>query len=381
MATAQEYAKASLNALPQSACILIVDDETLICDLLFRRLSAIGYLCQTCSNGAEALAQLREGSYDLLLADILMPGMEGTALLMEALKIRPDLAVIFVTGVADISVAVDSIKHGAYDYITKPFRLEEVIISVNRALERRRLRIQNQVYQHTLEDQVAHRTRQLMEALGTLQHTYDSTLHALSTALDSREADSEGHSARIMRYAARIADQMGLGEAEVRPIKQAALLHDVGKIGVPDELLRKPGKLTDGEWVIMRRHAEIGYRILSGINFLREAAEMVLRHQEKYDGSGYPGGLRGEEIVLGARILAVADTLECMTSDRAFQAAMSFEAAREGITRLAGSQLDPWIVRAFLQIPLPEFMSIRDNVRAHRNLDVSGLIGKPALAH
>jgi putative nucleotidyltransferase with HDIG domain len=184
-----------------------------------------------------------------------------------------------------------------------------------------------------------------------------------------------------MRYAARIADQMGLGEAEVRPIKQAALLHDVGKIGVPDELLRKPGKLTDGEWVIMRRHAEIGYRILSGINFLREAAEMVLRHQEKYDGSGYPGGLRGEEIVLGARILAVADTLECMTSDRAFQAAMSFEAAREGITRLAGSQLDPWIVRAFLQIPLPEFMSIRDNVRAHRNLDVSGLIGKPALAH
>jgi HD-GYP domain-containing protein (c-di-GMP phosphodiesterase class II) len=174
---------------------------------------------------------------------------------------------------------------------------------------------------------------------------------------------------------------MGLEEAEVRPIKQAALLHDIGKIGVPDELLLKPGKLTDAEWVIMRRHAEIGYRILSGIKFLREAAEMVLRHQERYDGSGYPDGMRDEEIVLGARILAVADTLECMTSDRPFQAAISFEAAQEGITRLAGSQLDPWVVNAFLQIPLPEFEDIRNEVRVRRNLDVSGLIGMPALAH
>lgn len=345
---------------PQAARILVVDDEALICDLLVRRLSAAGYACRSCPSGAEAVEELRGNEYDLLLADILMPGMEGTTLLREALRLSPDLAVILVTGVADIGTAVDAIKLGAYDYITKPFRLDQVVVSVNRALERRRLRMENRRYQESLAEQVARRSAQLREAIETLRLTYDSTLQALSTALDSREADSAGHSLRIMRYARRIARELGLGEREVRALEQAALLHDVGKIGVPDEILLKPGRLTPAEWEVMRRHPEIGSRILWGIKFLREAAEIVLRHQERFDGSGYPGGLCGREIVLGARVLAVADTLECMTSDRPFQAATTFEAARDEIARVAGSQLDPEIVRVFLRIPLEEFRTLRE---------------------
>lgn len=347
------------QVFPQAARILVVDDEALICDLLVRRLSTIGYSCRSCSSGAEAMEELRRQDYDLMLADILMPGMEGTTLLREALRASPDLAVILVTGVADIGTAVDAIKLGAYDYITKPFRLDQVVVSVNRALERRRLRMENRRYQQSLVEQVARRSVQLREAIETLRLTYDSTLQALSTALDSREADSAGHSVRIMRYARRIAREMGLGERDVHALEQAALLHDIGKIGVPDDLLLKPGKLTPDEWQVMRQHPEIGSRILSGIKFLREAAEIVLRHQERFDGTGYPGGLRGQEIVLGARILAVADTLECMTSDRPFQAATTFEAARDEIARVAGSQLDPEIVRIFLRIPLEEFRALR----------------------
>jgi len=363
------------SAVPaQEARILIVDDEPLIRSLLARRLCSLGYLCDECPDGERALRVLDSRHYDMVLADIMMPGMGGQTLLREALKLCPDLAVILVTGVSDIGVAVDSIKLGAYDYITKPFRLGEVALAVNRALERQRLRIENQVYQQTLEDQVAHRTRQLKETLDVLRCTYHSTLEALGTALDSREADSKGHSLRIMMYAALIARRLGLSEMEIRSIEQAALLHDIGKIGVPDELLVKPGRLAQREWELMRKHPETGYRILAGIKFLRAAAEIVLHHQERYDGTGYPAGLQGEDIALGARIIAVADTLECMTSDRPFQKAASFEAAREEIMRVAGTQLDPWIVNAFIQIPIAEFQALRQEPSLPHSFDVSGLI-------
>ncbi len=339
--------------------ILIVEDEAVIREILVRKLSNLGYLCDSSDNGSDALKILASSEYDLLLTGVTMPAMGGTELLEEALRIRPDIAVILVASVADIGIAVDSLKDGAYDYLTKPFSLEEVSISVSRALEKRRLLIENQNYRRTLEEQVASRTRQLKEALEVLHHTYHSTLIALGTALDSRDADKDGHSLRVTLYSTRLARRFGLSEEDLRIIQQGAVLHDIGKIGVPDGLLRKPGPLTEDEWELMRRHPLTGYRILSGIKFLQGAAQVVLHHHERYDGTGYPAGLKGDEISLGARIFSVADTLDCMTSARPFQAPVSFEAAREEISRLAGLQFDPKVVETFLDVSTAEWRDIR----------------------
>jgi putative nucleotidyltransferase with HDIG domain len=348
-----------MELLIRPAKILIADDEVIVREILVRKLSNHGYSCDCCSNGEDALNMLASAEYDLLLADVMMPGMGGVALLKEALRVRPDTAVILVTSVVDIELAVDSLKHGAYDYITKPFSLEEVSIGVARALEKRRLLVENRNYQRTLEEQVTSRTRQLKEALEVLQHTYHSTLMALGTALDSRDADTDGHSLRVTLYTTRLARKLGVPERDIRVIQQGAVLHDIGKIGVPDELLRKPGPLSESEWVLMRKHPIIGYRILSGIKFLQGAAQLVLHHHERYDGAGYPSALKGEEISLGARIFAVADTLDCMTSNRPFQPATSFEAARDEIRRILGTQLDPTVVGSFLSIPLEEWKNLR----------------------
>jgi putative nucleotidyltransferase with HDIG domain len=262
---------------------------------------------------------------------------------------------------------VDSLKDGAYDYILKPFSLQEVSVVVARALEKRRLLLENRRYQEILEAQVASRTQQLRDALDLLRETYHSTLLALGTALDSRDADTDGHSLRVTLYTKRLARQIGVSGQELKIIEQAALLHDIGKIGIPDELLSKPGRLTEDEWVLMRKHPEIGFRILSKIGLLKDAAKIVLQHQERYDGTGYPAGLAGDGIVLGARIFAVADTLDCMTTNRPFQKATTFEAARDEIIRVSGTQLDPRIVQKLLEIPLEEWKKVADEARVQKS--------------
>jgi response regulator RpfG family c-di-GMP phosphodiesterase len=344
------------------ADILVVDDEALVREVLIRKLSSLGYRCDQAEHGVAALEHLAVRRYDLMLSDIMMPEMGGIALMREALRLHPDLAIILVTSVLDLDIAVGALKNGAYDFIAKPFSLEEVTIAVARGLEKRRLLIENLRYQQTLEGEVVSRTRQFKQALEVLEHTYHSTLVALGTALESRDARTDRHSFRVTLYAARLARQMGLKEAEIREIEQGALLHDIGKIGVPDALLRKQDKLTESEWALMRNHPLIGYRILAGIKTLRNAAKLVLHHQEHVDGTGYPAGLKGEEIMLGARIFAVADTLDCITSNRPFQRAATFEAAREEIQRVAGTQLDPDVVAAFEQVPLDDWRQIREAV-------------------
>jgi len=351
------------------ARVLVVDDETTVRQILVRKLTSLGYSCDTRDNGWAALDALRAQNYDLLLADIVMPEMSGVALMKDALRLCPDLAVILVTSVVEVKVAVDAVKQGAFDYISKPFSLEEVSVAVARALEKRRLLIENREYQKNLEHLVVQRTRQVKQALDLLQHTYQATLLALGTALDSREADSSGHSLRAARYATRIARRMKLSERQLLEIEQGALLHDIGKIGVPDALLRKPGRLSESEWVLMRRHPEIGFRILSRIKSLEGAARLVLHHHEKYDGTGYPGRLKNGEISLGARVFSIADALDCITSVRPFQAAASFEAAVDEIRRVSGSQLDPEIVNAFLQVPVNEWREMSHQVAAELRRD------------
>ncbi len=358
----EQVPNSPISSVFRPARILIVDDEVIVREILARKLESVGYACECCENGQAALNFLASARFDLVLAGISMPEIGGVAFLKEAMRICPDIAVILVTSILDIEMAVDSLKDGAYDYITKPFSPEGVSISVSRALEKRRLLIENRNYQRTLEDQVASRTGQLEEALGVLEHTYHSTLVALSRALDSRDAGSDGHSLRVTVYTKRLAQQLGLSESEMRVIEHGVLLHDIGKIGIPDELLRKTGELTESEWILVRHHPEIGYRILSSIKFLKGAARLVLHHHERYDGKGYPQGLKGDQIDLGARIFAIADALDDLTSNCPFQTAISFEAAILVIEKMSGYQLDPALVNEFLKVPASEWKEIHQEV-------------------
>src|SRR5437867_878445 len=290
--------RAEIDVLVRDARILIVENEALIHDILVRKLTALGHRCETCDNGRTALGLLASSNYDLVLTDLMLPEIGGLVLLRQVQSISPDTAVILVTSAVDVGIAVDSLKDGAYDYILKPFSLQEVSVVVARALEKRRLLLENRRYQEILEEQVASRTQQLRDALELLQETYHSTLLALGTALDSRDADTDGHSLRVTLYTKRLARQIGVSGQELKIIEQGALLHDIGKIGIPDELLRKPDRLTEEEWVLMRKHPEIGFRILSKSGLLKDAAKIVLQHQERYDGTGYPAGLARDEIVL-----------------------------------------------------------------------------------
>ena len=355
----QQVSNFPLTSVFHPAHILIVDDEVTVREALANKLGGLGYDCQCCDSGQAAFALLETGNFDLVLADILKTEAGGVAFLKKAMSVCPDIAVILVTSVVNIEEAVDSLKDGAYDYITKPFSLEEVSISVARALDKRRLLIDNRNYQRILEEQVASRSRQLKEALGVLEQTYHSTFVALSKALDSRDADADGHSFRVTAYTKRLARKLGLSESEIRIMEYGVLLHDIGKIGIPDDLLRNPGKLSEEERLLVRKHPEIGCRILTNIKFLKEAAKLVLHHHERYDGFGYPDNLKGDEITLGARIFAIVDALDNLTSNRPSQNAISFEAAVEEIKKMSGNTLDPLLVKEFLEIPVSEWESIR----------------------
>ena len=302
---------------------------------------------------------------------MMMPGIDGLTLLERLKERQPDIPVIMVTAVHDISVALGSIRNGAYDYLLKPFEREQLLATVRRALENRRLRLENREYQMNLEALVEKKTEQLRgamgdlkRAMGELERSYDITLQALGDALDLKDAETEGHSKRVTAYTIAIAKRVGVEEDKLKIIARGAFLHDIGKMAIPDAILRKPGPLTDEERAIMREHCYRGYQIVKRIPFLQEAADIVYSHQECYDGSGYPRGLRGDEIPLGSRIFAIADTLDAITSDRPYRRAQSFRAAKNEIMRYAGTQFDPEIVRVFVGMPESFWDGLRKDLDA-----------------
>jgi len=292
-----------------------------------------------------------------------MPEMDGLKLLGELRNEDPDVPVIMVTAMHDISIALEAIRAGAYDYILKPFEKDQLHLSVRRALEHRRLVMENRTYQSDLERLVAERTQQLSIALRDLEQSYDYTLEALGGALDAKDAETEGHCQRVTAFTITMAKAMGVDKLSLRQIARGAFLHDIGKMGIPDSILRKPGPLTADERIVMRRHCAIGFAVLERIPFLKEAAEIVLTHQECYDGTGYPQGLKGEEIPLGSRIFAVADTLDAMISDRPYRKALPITTAREEIRKHAGTQFDPQVVEVFLSVPDHVWVEMHDSVR------------------
>src|SRR6267142_1108902 len=357
------------SRMPNAVQILIVDDDPAIREVLLESLQESGYHCTSARDGVEALERFRSEPCHLLVSDIDMPQMDGVRLLREVKAIRPETEVIMLTGMLDLDVAIRAIRMGASDYLTKPFNLEQVRITVERAVEKQRLVKENREYRETLEARVEERTaalsrktREVEDLFRRLNESYQSTLEALATALDARDAETLGHSVRVGAYTVAVAQRMGVRDPELTDIYRGALLHDVGKIGIPDAILLKPGKLTAEEWVEMRKHPEIGARMLQGIRFLEGAIPIVLCHQERWDGEGYPRRLAGKSIPLGARIFSVVDTLDAMTSNRPYRKALTYEAARAEIVKYSGMQFDPEVVAVFLSIPQSEWREIQRRV-------------------
>jgi cyclic di-GMP phosphodiesterase len=332
--------------------ILVVDDEDAIREIVCSMLAAANYKTRQASSGLKALAILDAGEeFELMLSDLMMADLDGIGLLERTKEGYPDMPVVMVTAVHDISVALAAIRNGAYDYLLKPFEREQLLATVRRALENRRLKMENRKYQTELESLVDARTEQLQKTMNNLERSYDITLEALGDALDAKDAETEGHSRRVTAFTMAIAKAMGLARDQIAVIARGAFLHDIGKMAIPDAILNKPGKLDAEEISIMREHAYRGYQIVRKIPFLTEAAEIVYSHQEKYDGTGYPRGLKGKEIPLGARIFAVADTLDAMINDRPYRAAQTLGAARKEIELFSGKQFDPEVVKVFLSMP------------------------------
>jgi putative nucleotidyltransferase with HDIG domain len=332
--------------------ILVVDDEEAIREIVTSMLNSAQYKTRQAGSGTEALALLESGEeFELMLSDLMMAGLDGIGLLEKSKEKFPDMPVVMVTAVHDISVALAAIRNGAYDYLLKPFEREQLLATVRRALENRRLKVENRTYQTNLESLVTARTEQLRKAMTNLERSYDITLEALGDALDLKDAETEGHSKRVTAYTIAIARHMGLSADQIRVIARGAFLHDIGKMAIPDAILRKPGALNTEEISVMREHCYRGYQLLRRIPFLGEASEIVYSHQEKFDGTGYPRGLKAEEIPLGARIFSVADTLDAITSDRPYRPAQTVKAAKEEIQRWTGRQFDPEVVKVFLGMP------------------------------
>jgi len=339
--------------------LLIVDDDDSVRRIVAEILSEEGYLPSIAASVEEACELLAKETFELVITDIKMPKTDGLTFLRILREQYPQTGVIMMTGYGQIESAVEALKLGASDYLTKPIRVNNLSASVLRALDNRHLSLENQEYQKSLEGAVAHKTIELEKAYAEISETYKLTLEALVTALDARECETGHHSQRVVRYSLAIADNMDLLPEQIEQLARGALLHDIGKIGVPDSILLKPGPLTDEEWVEMRKHPEIGARILSDIDFLFEASKIVLTHQEQWGGGGYPAGLKGEDIPLGSRIFAVADTLDAIVSDRPYRKGRSLDYAREEIQRFSGTQFDPAVVEAFLLLTDEDWEKLR----------------------
>jgi len=360
--TAADY-DATLSGMKER--ILVVNDDDPIREIICSMLTAAGYQCREATGGLNALSLLLESEeFDLIITDVLNDELGGIGLLERTKESHPDTPVVMVTAVHDISVVLVAIRKGAYDYLLTPFEREQLLTMVRRALEHRRLKLENRKYQMELERMVDIRTGQLQMAMDNLERSYDITLEGFGCALALKNADMQFHSKRVTGFTIGIARAMGLPRDQIAVISRGAFLHDIGKIATPDAILRKPGKLNSDEIIEMREHCYHGYQILKKIPSLKNVADIVYSHHEHYDGTGYPRRLKGEQIPLGARLVAVANTLDAITSDHCYRAAQSVEAAREEIQRWSERQFDPDVVRTFLSMPESIWRDLRRGIES-----------------
>ena len=320
--------------------LLIVDDEAAIRQLLSRKLSREGYQCEEAGSAEQALNMLAANSTALVILDIKMPGRSGIELLPEIKLAHPDTAVVMATAVTEISVAIQCLKQGADDYICKPFNLDELALGVQRSLEKRNLQLKIKEYQEYLQDKVEEQT-------GEIRRLFLGAIEALVCALEAKDRYTGGHSRRVTETALALGDELGLSADDMEDLRWGSLLHDVGKIAVDQLIQNKPGRLTHEEYEHIMIHAHVGAGIVQPVVNDR-VVEMIEHHHDHFDGSGLHQVVAGSDIPLAARILAVADAFDAMTSDRPYRPAMSREEALNEIKRCVTTQFDPLVAEAFL---------------------------------
>jgi putative nucleotidyltransferase with HDIG domain len=364
--------KAPTQGQTRDRRILYVDDDPLVLRSVVRAMAGTGMRVDTAVNADEGLAKLEDHEYSVVVSDYRMPGRNGIQFLERVRHVWPDSVCILVSGQADLETVVQAINRvGLFRFIVKPWDIEELRTGLRHACDHFELLKEN----HSLTRALETRNTELREINQRLDREVtrrtSELLLGLLNALDLRDTETQGHSRRVALYAKRLAEELGLQPEEVLEIERGALLHDIGKIGVSDTILLKPGKLTEEEWKEMRKHTMYGFEILKRMEFLGAARLVVRSHHERYDGKGYPDGTGGTDIYVGARIFAVIDTYDAMTSDRPYRKAMPASVAREEILKHQAAQFDPDCADAFTRIPDEDLFELRDRVALD---DAAGLL-------
>jgi putative nucleotidyltransferase with HDIG domain len=335
--------------------ILIVDDEKTIYSVIARRLAKEGYPCVMANNGREALGYFYKNNCSLIISDIRMPEMNGLELLKNVKAVRPNMMFIIMTAYPEIEMAVEAIRLGANDFILKPVDLELVAFSVKKALDQKKMEEELEAYHKNLEQLVKERTSNLQQALLVIKKGHLDSVKVLAGAIDAKDPYTRGHSDRVRKMSMRIAMKMGFSEEKLENLVFGALLHDIGKIGIRDEVLQKKGPLSPEEYQYVQQHPLIGVKIIEGVDSFKDKISMIRNHHEHFDGSGYPDGLMGETIPLEARIIAVSDAFDAMTSLRPHRKAMPVEDVILEMGKGKGKQFDPQILEIFLKEKIYDF--------------------------
>lgn len=330
--------------------ILVVDDEDFVRQLMQDILAMSGHEVRGAKNAKEAREILDQERFELILCDINMPGESGLDFIRHVLKNVPDTAAMMVTGLSDPMVAEVALDMGVYDYVLKPFDRNTVLIAVANALRRRQLELDNRAYRTRLEEMVAERTARLHESLLDVRKALEGSVQAMALTITMRDPYTAGHQQRVAKLSRAIGRRMGLPGERLDALFMAAMIHDIGKISIPAEILSKPGSISRIEYDLIKCHSQVGYDILKNIEYPWPIATIVLQHHERMNGTGYPGGLKGEEILLEARIIAVGDVVEAMASHRPYRPAMGIGQALQEIKGKRGLLYDPEAVDACLLV-------------------------------
>jgi response regulator RpfG family c-di-GMP phosphodiesterase len=345
---------------PSLVNILVVDDDPQIRMFMKELLESFGYNCADASCADEALEVFDQIAFDLVLCDIDLGDDNGMELAKVLRGKRPDTAIIMVTGIDDSTLAETALDSGAYGYLVKPVRVNEVLINVSNALRRRSLEQQSMRHQKLLQDKVAERTEKLNKTLSDLRRAFDDIIHVIALTGEMKDAYTAGHQQRVSELATAIAREMGLPFETVETIRLVGMIHDLGKIAIPSDILAKPTRLRPTEFALIKDHPQLGYDIISTVDFLKPVAEIVLQHHERLDGSGYPRGLKGDQVLREARIIAVADVVEAMSSHRPYREGLGIDIALSEIEKNAGSLYDPEAAEACLRLFREKRFSLDD---------------------
>ncbi len=325
------------------AKIAVTDDEEPIINIMKEFLTDLGAECRVTTDPRDIIDWLQDGDLDLVLSDINMPHLSGVQLVSVISSLRPYTPVVLMTGKPSLDNTINAVKVGAFDFLLKPFHFEEAKVSLAKALHYRQLRLDNLRYQTGLEELVEERTNELSEFLFY-------AVQSLSKALEARDPYTQGHAQHVSNLVITIANQLDVDESEHQGLRLAAQLHDIGKIGVPDSILLKPGSLTQQEYALMKKHVEIGYQILAPIPRLKEVGRYVYEHHERFDGTGYPRGLKGSETHFNSRILMAAEVLDALAAVRCYKPAWSQKQIVEFYQQERGAIFDPMIADAVIQL-------------------------------